>query len=329
MAAGAAAAPAVDGTSDAVVHEGDAPARQDLLDSLSRADVGDVLQGTLGRDGLLDDLLTGGASDDDLPDEEVPDDVAPEDPAPEDPAPDEPAPENPVAEDPQTTEPAPGGSGGLLPGNVGPGRDPADRPGVHLPGAERPTDRPGADRPGTGKPGAGQHDERPGAEQSKAEKSGPEQSGPEQSYRPHADLSVLNIPDLLRSGPVLSTIALDRSTNRPRASDRPDTAPADTLTGVDLSWGARADVVPTSVDGRAADLAGPDYDTTILMSGLYDGVRGPSSGLDEQTVTARSSASLAPPGPTITGQLALVSLLLGLGIAALRRRRRPSVGDRG
>ena len=81
--------------------------------------------------------------------------------------------------------------------------------------------------------------------------------------------------------------------------------------GVDISWGDKAVVVPTAYDG------------TILSGGLGDGFYGTLTGLDGQAApVVVPGDTLAQTGPLITGQLALVSLLLGLGIVALRMRRR-------
>ena len=82
--------------------------------------------------------------------------------------------------------------------------------------------------------------------------------------------------------------------------------------GVDISWGDKAVVVPTTNDG------------TILSGGLSEGLlNGTPTGLDGQvTPVSAPGETLAQTGPMITGQLALVSLLLGLGLLALRSRRR-------
>ncbi|WP_036969685.1 hypothetical protein, partial [Promicromonospora kroppenstedtii] len=106
----------------------------------------------------------------------------------------------------------------------------------------------------------------------------------------------------------------------PGADDAPGAGPASEQVagdgvpdgGVDISWGDKAVVVPTANDG------------TILSGGLREGLLGGTpSGLDGQvTPVSAPGETLAQTGPMITGQLALVSLLLGLGLLALRSRRR-------
>lgn len=62
----------------------------------------------------------------------------------------------------------------------------------------------------------------------------------------------------------------------------------------------------------------------MLAGGLDEDLRGTSTEPEAEAEPAQQvpDASLAETGHMITGQLSLISLLLGLGIAALRMRRR-------
>lgn len=266
-----------------------------IVESLLHADVGAVVEGTLGKDGVLDELLVGGRppeADAPVPENPVIENPVPVAPVPETSPPEAPVPETPVpdvpATDPPTEAPASDRPGGLIDGIIGSGREPADRPGTSKPGK----DRPASDRP----------------------KPRPVGSGPDQP-----DAHVIGVEALDVDGPVRArTDAVDRFV----ADADPAIAPA---TGVDLRWGARDGVVLTSSGATADDLAEPVYDARILMSGLYDGMHGTSTGSSERAVTERSEESLAQTGPMTTVHLALASLLLGLGVAVLRTRRRPPV----
>jgi hypothetical protein len=85
--------------------------------------------------------------------------------------------------------------------------------------------------------------------------------------------------------------------------------------GVDISWGDKQRVDPE------------DYDGSILYGDLGDGL---SATVEEPEPDDRTEAEpvLVPGGTPVqaghmfTGQLSLISLLLGLGIAVLRVRRR-------
>ncbi|WP_344401410.1 hypothetical protein, partial [Promicromonospora sukumoe] len=94
----------------------------------------------------------------------------------------------------------------------------------------------------------------------------------------------------------------------------PDTDARDT--GVDITWGDKAVVVPTTAADGAVLSDGS-------VAGLLSGTR---TGPEGQVAPDVPGETLAQTGPMITGQLALVSLLLGLGLVALRMRRRRSVG---
>jgi hypothetical protein len=92
-----------------------------------------------------------------------------------------------------------------------------------------------------------------------------------------------------------------------------DTGQGDSDEGVDIGWGDKSGTVPTTT-----------YDGSYLSGGLGDDL--------QVTTTPEAEAKAAPvmvpddavteTGHMITGQLSLISLLLGLGIAALRTRRR-------
>ncbi len=83
--------------------------------------------------------------------------------------------------------------------------------------------------------------------------------------------------------------------------------------GVDLSWGDKGGSVPTA------------YDESFLSHGLSEGLRAippePEAEAEAAPIVV-PEAGLAETGHMTTGQLSLISLLLGLGIAALRVRRR-------
>jgi hypothetical protein len=88
--------------------------------------------------------------------------------------------------------------------------------------------------------------------------------------------------------------------------------------GVDISWGDRAGAVPAE-----------EYDGAIRTGGLRAGLAGRVPGSEttpegeaEATPVVVPGAAYAPTGHMFTGQLSLISLLLGLGIATLRTRRR-------
>jgi hypothetical protein len=82
--------------------------------------------------------------------------------------------------------------------------------------------------------------------------------------------------------------------------------------GIDIGWGDRADGVRQAA-----------YDGSILSGGLRDMVTGPEPDVDVEAepMTALGDP-LVRPDHMLTGQLTLISLLMGLGIAVLRIRRR-------
>jgi hypothetical protein len=240
------------------------PGTEGVVGSLVR-DVAGVVDGPLGRDGLVDRLLEG----------VLPTDIAVR-------GQDEPGPDEPGAGDPGTDGPG-----------TGPG---ADGPGADAPG----TDRPGAGRPGTSGPGT----RNPGGKALGVATPGGPGHGTAgygtAGYDTHGyDTSGLSAPD--------SDDPADAEAP-PGGPDADRDLPAG---GIDISWGDKATVVPTAIDG------------TILAGGLSDGLVGTLTGLDGRAApVVVPGEALAQTGPLITGQLALVSLLLGLGIAALRMRRR-------
>ncbi len=270
--------------------------RQGVVGSLVRGDVVGAVDGTLGEDGLVDGLLEG----------VLPTDI--EAPGPEEPGTDEPGTDEPGTEDPGT-DPGTDGPGILDPGAGDPG---VVDPGIVDPGTDGPGAGPGTDGPGTGGPGAngpGADDPRagPGAELPGAGVPGIENSG--------GETPGVVIPSGVAGGLGSGTSAV----SAPGSDDRADAGvPAGgpdserDLSGgsVDISWGDKAVVVPTAYDG------------TILSGGLSDGYYGTLTGLEGQAAPVVVPGTLAKTGPLITGQLALVSLLLGLGIVALRMRRR-------
>ncbi|GHH71334.1 hypothetical protein [Promicromonospora soli] len=209
------------------------------------------------------------------------------------PGPDQPGPDQLGTDQPGTGEPGAG-----EPGAGEPGTD----PGVVEPG----TDGPGAGSPGSGGPGA----DRPGANGPGFQTRGGETRGVAMTGRTGA--AAVGAPGYTTAG--YDTAAVPDSDDPADAGESADGPDADQdlpVGGVDLSWGDKADVVPAAYDG------------TILPGGFSDGLRGTLTGLDGQAApVVVPGETLAQTGPLITGQLALVSLLLGLGLAVLRTRRR-------
>jgi hypothetical protein len=82
--------------------------------------------------------------------------------------------------------------------------------------------------------------------------------------------------------------------------------------GVDIGWGDESGPAPTTYEG------------TYLSGGLGEdlGITTEPEAEVETAPVMVPDDTLAEPGHMITGQLSLISLLLGLGIAALRTRRR-------
>jgi hypothetical protein len=81
--------------------------------------------------------------------------------------------------------------------------------------------------------------------------------------------------------------------------------------GVDIGWGDKSGPAPSSYEG------------SYLPGGLGDDLNittEPEAEVEAAPVMVPDT--LPEPGHMITGQLSLISLLLGLGIAALRTRRR-------
>jgi hypothetical protein len=243
-----------------------------------------LVDGTLGKDGLVNGLLEG---------------VLPSDT--DAPGPDEPGTDEPGTGEPGTDEPgepgtdAPGSDG---PGTVAPG---AGAPGAVDPGTGGPgTDDPDGDGPGTG-PGAGG----PGIRNPGGETPGaaiPADPGTD-GYGYGYGFGYGTPGDDAGSG----ADAADAGASLTRSDVDKDLPHG----GVDISWGDEATVVPAAYDGA------------ILPGGLGDGLGSTLTELDGQAVpVVAPGETLARTGSMITGQLALVSLLLGLGIAALRMRRR-------
>ena len=299
---------------DAVGTNGDAGVVDDLVGpegivrSLLSADVAAVVDGTLGDDGLVDDLVTGGTPggvEGPLP--EGPDTGQPgtDEPATEEPATEEPGTDPvtgspgtidpPGTDEPGTDEPGTDGSGAERPGSGGHDAGPrADRPGTGRPGTDRPdTTEPRTTEPRTGHSGG----ELPSGAPAEPIAVGPGAGDPGSSGTP-------GTPD--------SVPGAQEHHGTPAAAPRPgEYLPAE---GVDLAWGGTAGPVPTSSSGTM--LASEDLDRRRRAISTEPEAEAEPA---QQVVP---DATLAETGHMITGQLSLVSLLLGLGIAALRMRRR-------
>ena len=290
-----------DGTDGVVGSESDGGVvddivgRQGVVGSLVRGDVVGAVDGTLGEDGLVDGILEG----------VLPIDV--EVPGPEDPGSDEPGTDDPGTEDPGT-DPGTDGPGILDPGAGDPG---VVDPGIVDPGSDGPGAGPGTDGPGTGGPGTNG----PGADGPGAGPGVELPGGVPGIENPGGETPGVVIPSDVAGGDsgtsLVSAHGSDDRVDTGAPAGGPDAGGDLPGGGVDISWGDKAVVVPTSYDG------------TILSGGLGDGFYGTLTGLDGQAApVVVPGDTLAQTGPLITGQLALVSLLLGLGIVALRTRRR-------
>jgi hypothetical protein len=277
--------------------------REGIVGSLLEADVAGVVDGTLGEDGLVDDLLTGGV-----------DEPGTEEPGTEEPGTEEPGTEEPGTEEPGTEEPGTEEPGTEEPGTEEPG---TEEPGTEEPGTEEPgTDGPGTDRPGTGGSGTG----RPG-------NGGGDAGGP-RTERPSTGWSGTDGPDVhtpaAGNGQMTGSVTLGGeygtsvgASSTSGADEDDDSAESDTGRdhsgdGVDIGWGDKSG--PAS---RA-------YEGSYLSGGLGEdlGITTEPEAEVEAAPVMVPDDTLAEPGHMITGQLSLISLLLGLGIAALRTRRR-------
>jgi hypothetical protein len=311
---------------------GDIVGPKGILGSLAEGDVGGVLDGALGEDGLVDDLLGG------LPPTEAP---GPDEPGTDEPGIDEPGTDEPGT-DPGTdgpgtgdpgTDPGPDGPGPDEPGPDGPG---IDEPGIDEPGTDEPVENPGTDGPGTDDPGTG----KPGT--SKPGTSKPGTSGPAAG----GDSGVgTDSPGTNPPGTGSTTVGSGHGhygSERPAGVTLTNAYPADARTagadgqedangpradrelpggGVDISWGDNGDVVPDAA-----------YDGSILSGdGLTTGLTGTMPEPESEPADKAEVKPAVVPGDTnpfartghmFTGQLSLISLLLGLGIAVLRMRRR-------
>ncbi|MEV0895088.1 hypothetical protein [Promicromonospora sp. NPDC050262] len=298
----------------------------DAAESVVHTDISgvveEVLDGTLGEDGLVDGLLEGL-----LPVEtEVPGgEPGAGEPGTDEPGTDEPGTEAPGAGEPGTDEPGtPGTDQPNGPGTDQPGTDPGtDGPGILDPGILDPDAgdpdvvEPGAGEPGPGEPATGG----PGRD---TLGTGGSRPGHETEL-PGAHVPGIAHPTGDRSGTAAPGAFGAPGQAAPGSADAADADAADAApsgdrvqdvdaeqAGVDISWGDKAVVVPTT-NGGAILSGGPGAGYLI----------GTSTGLDGQVVPVDvPGETLAQTGPMITGQLALVSLLLGLGIVVLRMRRR-------
>ncbi|MGW2093443.1 hypothetical protein [Promicromonospora sukumoe] len=343
---GAASADAdADAASDEAVSDGAAGVPgEGIVGSVVHVDLAGVVDGTLGAEGLVHDLLDGLLPvDGELPgadpgtEEPGTDEPGTEEPGTDEPGTEQPGTEEPGTpgpEEPDTDEPGTGTDGGILdPGAGDPG---VVDPGTGEPGTDEPGDGgPGTGRPGTDGPAAGRPDDdghgRPGQ--------GWLGTDPRHGAgRPGADAPGTAYPAGGWSGAVTPDVvgaARDAVAGDAPGTDPADAGPADPAedaearsgepaqdtdardAGVDITWGDKAVVVPTTTYGGA-----------ILSDGADAGrLSGTPTGLEGQVAPADvPGETLAQTGPMITGQLALVSLLLGLGLVALRIRRRRSVG---
>ncbi|GAB2498017.1 hypothetical protein GCM10027063_41810 [Promicromonospora xylanilytica] len=306
------------GTSDETGLADDVVGPDGIVRSLLSADLADVVDGTLGEDGLVDDLLTGVPSGDD-----------------EAPLPEEPGTDAPGAVDPPGTD---------EPGTDEPGTDEpgTDEPGTDTPGTDEPgTDKPGTDKPGTagpGRPGTGSHDPgprpaHPGAgdegTDAPADSHAPKPRTPEsgtteprttepRTTEPRTGYSggypvSAGTPGAIPVGHVPSDSAVPaRAAVQPVRGTAEPMGEHPLVQGVDLTWGATGGSVPTSSSG------------SIRSGDMDDRPHRPVTEPVAEPVARRvvPDADLAETGHMITGQLSLISLLMGLGIAALRTRRR-------
>ena len=270
--------------SDAVGTNGEADLADDLLvpkgvvRSLLSADVAAVVDGALGDDGLVEDLLAGG----------TPGGV------------EGPLPEGPVTGQPGTDEPGTGTGGHDAEPRT-------DRPGMGEPGTdgsdttEPRTTLPQSTEPHTSEPRTGYS----GGELPSEAPAGPIAVGPGAGGPGGSGGS--DAPGTDDSGP-----GARQDEGTPAAAPRPgEYLPAE---GVDLAWGDTVGPVPTSSSGTM--LAGEDLDRRRRAISTEPEAEAEPA---QQVVP---DATLAETGHMITGQLSLISLLLGLGIAALRMRRR-------
>nr|WP_285100430.1 hypothetical protein [Promicromonospora sp. MEB111] len=338
----------------------------DAAESVVHTDISgvveEVLDGTLGEDGLVDGLLEGL-----LP---VETEVPGGEPGAGEPGAGEPGTDEPGTDEPGTEAPGAGEPGTDEPGT--PGTDQPNEPGTDQPGTDEPgTDEPGTDEPGTDEPGTDQPGTDPGTDgpgildpgildpdagdpdvvEPGAGEPGPGEpatGGPGRDTlgtggsRPghETELPGAHVPGIAhptgdRSGTAAPGAFGAPGQAAPGSADAADADAADAdaadadaadaapsgdrvqdvdaeQAGVDISWGDKAVVVPTT-NGGAILSGGPGAGYLI----------GTSTGLDGQVVPVDvPGETLAQTGPMITGQLALVSLLLGLGIVVLRMRRR-------
>ncbi|GGM35709.1 hypothetical protein ACFQBY_10925 [Promicromonospora citrea] len=239
----------------------------------------------------------------DLPDTEVPGIDLPgtEIPGTEEPGAEEPATEEPATEEPAAEEPATDGPGtGIidLPDLDGPAR-----PGHG--GHQDPDGRPSTDRPDSG---GAVHGPRPGATADRPETV----PGVELTSASRHDLTSPSAPS--STGPVRRTadvpaVQVPVADERP-AADQPDSS-------VDLRWGDGESLPDRPMHGEGSlsgDLSRSFLGSTDLPS--------PRSTPDEEEPVPAPGEKPLLMGHMFTGQLSLISVLLGLGIAALRTRRR-------
>lgn len=324
---------------------GDLVGSDGVVRSLLDADVAGVVDGTLGEDGLVDDLLTGASSGGPVEPGPVapspvpgtdgpgtidpPDlgDPEPEAPGPVEPGPVEPRPEAPGTDEPSTDEPGPAEPGTNEPGA---GEPDADRPGSDRPGSGRSGTGAGRDRPGTDDRDAGPRADRPGQGDPAADRAGRAEPGATGSRTGYPGAGLSGGAGSWSTGADFDAGWSSRDasdTDRSRAATDEDhvagpvagsaaelVADRDTPAGgVDLTWSETGGPVPTSGAGTIPTGGASEYAHRTLTE--------PETEV-EAAQRIVPEAALPDKGHMITGQLSLVSLLLGLGIAALRTRRR-------
>jgi hypothetical protein len=280
------------------VADGGTTAATDENGEAQGPDVGVVgergLVGDLVGEGIVGSLLGGdvaGVVDGTLGEGGLVDDLLTgggEEPGSEEPGSEEPGSEEPGSEEPGTEEPS------------------TEEPSTEEPSTEEPnTGKPGAGKPSTGKPGASN----PAISAPAARnQTGEVVASPTTGNTIPVDLGISSFPSNMgfaadnhedHGAPATEVVATSADAGRGLPGE-----------GVDIGWGDKAGAVL------------PVHEGGYLPDAQY-GAEGTSVEPEVETAPAVvPDSSLAETGHMITGQLSLISLLLGLGIAALRMRRR-------
>ncbi|MCP2265081.1 hypothetical protein APR03_002429 [Promicromonospora thailandica] len=328
---------------------------REVLGALADGDVAAVVAAALGEDGLVADLLPDAPPESpespespgvDEPDTDLP---GSDEPGVDEPGTDEPGTDEPGTDEPGTDEPGVDEPGTDLPGTDEPG---TDEPGTDLPGTDQPgTDQPGTDQPGTDQPGTDQ----PGTDQPGTDHPGIDLPGTDQ---PGNDAPGVGRPGKGdgEDAPGTGTAPPvdDVETPRPAAENPGEveltagpghdlTSPSAPVISHELLAGTEDLATPPAVEPElpegGVDLRwrdrkpGPEpltYEgTSILPGGLTNGYLGtavepvPEPEPEDETGPGRAPGDqTVRTGHMFTGQLSLISVLLGLGIAVLRTRRR-------